>query len=75
MPPSFDEIGNHSRTTPPTVDSMVKALVARGFLTRIPGAPRTVRVPFPLPTPVKAAESGSAEIEAAVRVGCIALVS
>jgi hypothetical protein len=75
MPPSFDEIGSHFLTTPPSVNSMVKMLVARGFLTRVPGAPRTLRVLFPLPAPSKSpsAKSRNAEIECAVRVGCMTI--
>jgi hypothetical protein len=44
IPPSFEEIGRHFMTTAPSVNSMVKMLEARGFLTRIPGAARTLRV-------------------------------
>lgn len=46
-PPSFEEIATHFRTTPPSVNSMVKTLEARGFLTRVPGAARTLRVLIP----------------------------
>ncbi len=47
IPPSFEEIGGHFLTTPPSVNSMVKTLEARGFLTRVPGAARTLRVLVP----------------------------
>jgi len=47
IPPSFEEIGKHFRTTAPSVNSMVKMLEARGFLTRVPGAARTLRVLVP----------------------------
>jgi hypothetical protein len=47
IPPSFEEIGRHFMTTAPSVNSMVKSLEARGFLTRIPGAARTLRVVVP----------------------------
>jgi len=44
IPPSFEEIGRHFMTTAPSVNSMVKTLERRGFLTRIPGQARTLRV-------------------------------
>ena len=47
VPPSFEEIGRHFRVTAPSVNSMVKTLAARGFITRIPGAARTLRVVVP----------------------------
>lgn len=48
VPPSFEEISRHFQTTPPSVNSMVKTLVARGFLSRVPGAARTLRVVVPV---------------------------
>lgn len=47
-PPSFDEIGRHFRVTPPSVNNMVKTLERKGFLARIPGAARSLRVLVPL---------------------------
>lgn len=47
VPPSFEEIGRHFGTTAPSVNSMVKMLEARGFLTRVPGQARTLRVLVP----------------------------
>lgn len=47
LPPSFEEIGRHFMTTAPAVNSMVKTLEARGFLTRVPGQARTLRVLVP----------------------------
>ena len=45
--PSFAEIGEKFRTTPPTVNSMIKTLESRGFLARVPGEARTLRVLVP----------------------------
>ncbi len=47
VPPSFEDIGRHFMTTPPSVNNMIKTLEARGFLTRIPGQARTLRVIVP----------------------------
>ncbi len=47
MPPSFEEIGPHFLTTPPSVNNMIKTLEARGFLARERGAARTLRVLLP----------------------------
>jgi SOS-response transcriptional repressor LexA len=47
MPPSFEEIGRHFMTTAPSVNNMIKTLEARGFLTRVPGQARTLRVIMP----------------------------
>jgi hypothetical protein len=70
IPPSFEEIGRHFMTTPPSVNSMVKMLVSRGFLARVPGAARTLRVL--VDDEVAASHSGSARggddrVEAAVQ--------
>ncbi len=35
------------QTTPPAVHEMVKTLDSRGFITREPGKPRTIRVLLP----------------------------
>lgn len=42
--PSFEELGAHFGTTPPTVNSMVKMLERKGLLSRVPGAARSLRV-------------------------------
>jgi hypothetical protein len=47
IPPSFEDIGRHFMTSAPSVNGMVKTLEARGFLARIPGAARTLRVLLP----------------------------
>jgi len=47
MPPSFEEIGRHFMTTAPSVNNMIKTLETRGFLTRVPGQARTLRVIVP----------------------------
>jgi repressor LexA len=47
IPPSFEEIGKHFGVTTPSVNTMVKALEARAFLTRVPGQARTLRVIVP----------------------------
>lgn len=44
VPPSFEEIGRHFQVTPPSVNTMIKTLEARGYLSRVPGAARTLRV-------------------------------
>lgn len=69
-PPSFDDIGRHFKTTPPSVNSMIKKLESRGFLTRVPGAPRTLRVLFPLDDQA-ADRDGDDDIEAAVLLGSL----
>ncbi len=45
--PSFEEIGAHFGTTPPSVNNMIKTLCARGLLSRLPGAARSLRVLVP----------------------------
>jgi repressor LexA len=45
--PSFEEIGAHFGTTPPSVNNMIKTLCARGLLSRIPYAARSLRVLVP----------------------------
>jgi hypothetical protein len=53
IPPSFEDIGRHFMTTTPSVNGMVKTLESRGFLARIPGAARTLRVLLPEEAPRK----------------------
>jgi hypothetical protein len=68
VPPSFDEIGRHFMTTAPSVNNMVKTLEARGFLTRIPGQARTLRVIVPEgPTGTKVRPGGTGPRDAGTR--------
>jgi SOS-response transcriptional repressor LexA len=46
--PSFDEIGIHFGTTPPSVNNMIKTLCNRGLLSRLPGVARSLRVLVPV---------------------------
>jgi SOS-response transcriptional repressor LexA len=75
MPPSFDELGRHFRATPPSVNDMLKRLEARGFLARVPGAPRTLRVLLDPRTDegVRDAARVSDEVARSVRVGALTL--
>ena len=45
--PSFEDIGRHFGTTPPSVNNMIKTLCARGLLARLPGVARSLRVTVP----------------------------
>jgi SOS-response transcriptional repressor LexA len=45
--PSFEEIGTHFGTTPPSVNNMIKTSCARGLLSRLPGVARSLRVLVP----------------------------
>lgn len=47
VPPSFEEIARHFHISTPSVSNMIKTLEARGFITRLPGAARTLRVLLP----------------------------
>jgi len=46
--PSFEEIGAHFGTTPPSVNNMIKTLCARGLLSRLPGVARSLRLLVPV---------------------------
>ena len=46
--PSFEEIGVHFGTTPPSVNNMIKTLDERGLLSRVPGVARSLRVLVPV---------------------------
>ena len=79
VPPSFEEIGRHFETTAPSVNGMVKTLEARGFLSRVPGAARTLRVlvaadelrePAPSTT---ASATTTVQVDAAVRMASIVI--
>ncbi|HEX7679746.1 MAG TPA: hypothetical protein VF713_16570 [Thermoanaerobaculia bacterium] len=45
--PSFEDVGNHFGTTPPSVNNMIKTLCARGLLSKLPGVARSMRVLVP----------------------------
>lgn len=45
--PSFEDIGRHFGTTPPSVNNMIKTLCARGLLSKLPGVARSLRVLVP----------------------------
>jgi hypothetical protein len=45
--PSFEDIGRHFGTTPPSVNNMIKTLCARGLLSKLPGVARSMRVLVP----------------------------
>ena len=45
--PSFEEIGAHFGTTPPSVNNMIKTLCARGLLSKLPYVARSLRVLVP----------------------------
>ncbi len=47
VPPAEIDMQRYFQTTPPTVHEMVKTLDSRGFITREPGKPRTIRVLLP----------------------------
>jgi DNA-binding Lrp family transcriptional regulator len=72
VPPSFEEIARHFETSAPSVNDMVKTLEARGFLSRVPGAARTLRVLVPdaelCDSASKAAAPGTADVTLAVAV-------
>jgi hypothetical protein len=76
VPPSFEEIGRHFETTAPSVNGMVKTLEARGFLARVPGAARTLRVLLPDEDLRDAAPSTTAPTTAIVTIdGAVHLAS
>ena len=61
--PSYEEIGWHFGLTAPSVNSMIKMLERRGFLSRMPGVARSLRVLVPAgrcraATSVRPARSG-----------------
>jgi hypothetical protein len=45
--PSFEDVGRHFGTTPPSVNNMIKTLCARGLLSKLPGVARSMRVLVP----------------------------
>ena len=64
--PSFEEIGAHFGTTAPSVNNMIKTLCARGLLSRVPGAARSLRVLVPA-SQLPEGEFGSARRKSSVR--------
>ncbi len=68
--PSFEDIGRHFMTTPPSVNSMIKMLEARGFLRRVPGKARSLQVVVESegPVPVARQPRGAAVHDAALRI-------
>jgi repressor LexA len=44
IPPAEADMRRYFRVTPPSVHEMVKTLERRGFISREPGKPRTIRV-------------------------------
>lgn len=44
VPPAEIDMQRYFQTTPPAVHEMVKTLDSRGFITREPGKPRTIRL-------------------------------
>jgi len=79
VPPSFEEIGRHFMTTAPSVNSMVKTLEAHGFLTRVPGRPRTLRVIWSeapdvsAEPPASRSASRSTDVKAATQMGSLVI--
>jgi len=47
LPPAEADMQRYFKTTPPTVHQMVLTLEKRGFIQRIPGRARSVRVVLP----------------------------
>lgn len=64
--PSFEEIGAHFGTTPPSVNNMIKTLCARGLLSRLPGVARSLRVLVP-PSQLPESEFGPSRGKASAR--------
>jgi Mn-dependent DtxR family transcriptional regulator len=47
IPPAEADIGRYFRVSPPSVHEMIKTLERRGYITREPGMPRTIRLLLP----------------------------
>jgi DNA-binding MarR family transcriptional regulator len=47
QPPAEADMQRYFRTSPPTVHSMVVRLEQRGFIHRVPGQARSIRVALP----------------------------
>ena len=47
LPPAEADMQRYFRVSPPSVHEMVKTLDRRGFITREPGKPRSIRLLLP----------------------------
>ncbi len=47
VPPAEVDMKRYFRVSPPSVHEMVKTLERRGYITREPGKPRTIRLLLP----------------------------
>jgi Mn-dependent DtxR family transcriptional regulator len=47
VPPAEADMGRYFRVSPPSVHEMIKTLERRGYITREPGMPRTIRLLLP----------------------------
>jgi Mn-dependent DtxR family transcriptional regulator len=47
IPPAEADMGRYFRVSPPSVHEMIKTLERRGYITREPGMPRTIRLLLP----------------------------
>jgi repressor LexA len=47
IPPAEADMQRYFRVSPPSVHEMVKTLDLRGYITREPGKPRTIRLRLP----------------------------
>ena len=47
IPPAEADMRRFFRVSPPTVHEMVKTLERRGYISREPGMPRTIRILLP----------------------------
>jgi DNA-binding MarR family transcriptional regulator len=47
IPPAETDMGRYFRVSPPAIHEMVKTLERRGYITREPGMPRTIRLLLP----------------------------
>jgi Mn-dependent DtxR family transcriptional regulator len=47
VPPAEADMQRYFRVSPPSIHEMVKTLERRGYITREPGMPRTIRLLLP----------------------------
>ena len=47
LPPAEADMQRYFRVSPPAVHEMIKTLERRGYITREPGMPRTIRLLLP----------------------------
>jgi hypothetical protein len=64
--PSFEDVGRHFGTNPPSVNNMIKTLCARGLLSKLPGVARSMRVLVPA-SQLPEGEFGAARGKSSVR--------